>query len=398
MRLLKDFIRMEASGGIVLFITAVAAIVITNSPYVSYYQYFLDLPVSFRIGTFELFKPLLHWVNDGLMVIFFLLVGLEIKREVLEGELNSLQKSMLPGIAALGGMLIPAIIYLIINAKTPSALHGWAIPTATDIAFALGILSLLGSRVPTALKVFLTALAILDDLGAIAIIAMFYTSQLSMLSLSFAFLFISILYLMNRLGVTKFAPYLIVGFILWLCVLKSGVHATLSGVVLAFAIPLRARNEYGMSPARTMEHALMPWVAYGVLPLFAFVNAGLCFRSLSASDMLETVPLGIALGLFFGKQIGVLGASWLAVKTKIAQLPAQVDWPAMYGVALLCGVGFTMSLFIGGLAFDAQGRNYATAVRLGVLFGSALSGVLGYWVLRTVLRKPSHAHKPQEHR
>lgn len=387
MRLIREFIRLESSGGIVLFSFAIAALIIDNTPWSTLYNSFLNTPVIIQVGALELHKPLVTWVNDGLMAIFFLLVGLEIKREVLEGELNTYRKSVLPVIAAIGGMVGPAIVYCFLNAGSTVALQGWAIPTATDIAFALGILVILGSRIPPAMKVFLTALAILDDLAAILVIAIFYTANLSYLSLSLACIGLATLIVMNRIGITRYAPYIIVGLALWVCVLKSGVHATLTGVALAFAIPLRAENRLGVSPARNMEQALIPWVAFGVLPLFAFVNSGIRFTELHPSVLMSSIPLGIAAGLFIGKQLGIFTAIWLAVKTHSAHLPAGATWLSMYGLAMICGVGFTMSLFIGDLAFTSKGMEYQQMVRLGVLVGSTLSGICGYMLLRAATSK-----------
>lgn len=337
--------------------------------------------MTFQIGTFALSKPLILWVNDGLMAIFFFLVGLEIKRELMEGELNSLSKFALPGFAAVGGMVVPGLIYAFFNWEVPGYLHGWAIPTATDIAFALGILSLLGSRVPVSLKIFLTALAILDDLGAIVIISLFYTHDMSMLSLALAGLCVIILAILNITGVKQIGAYILVGFILWICVLKSGVHATLAGVILAMAIPLRDKDDPSNSPVRNLEHALHPWVAFLVLPIFAFFNAGVSFEGITLKTFTHSIPLGIAAGLFIGKQLGVFGAAWIAVKAKLAKLPEGASWSWIYGIAMVCGIGFTMSLFIGTLAFNETDKHYAVLVRLGVLLGSLLSGVLGYFIL-----------------
>lgn len=379
--------RLESAGGIILFTAAVAALVIDNSPISGIYRDFLQVPVHVKVGALELYKPLVLWVNDGLMAIFFLMVGLEIKREFIEGELSSVQQALLPGIGAIGGMLIPAIFYIVLNYDDKIALHGWAIPTATDIAFALGILILLGSRVPPSLKIFLTALAIMDDLGAIMIIAIFYTADLSWTSLILATVFIAALAMLNRAGVTRYGPYTLVGIALWVCVLKSGVHATLAGVALAMAVPLRIKNKLGISPAQAMEHSLLPWVSFGVLPLFAFVNAGVNFGDMKFDNFIDPIPLGIILGLVVGKQLGVFGFCWLAVKSGLAQLPRHATWPAMYGIALICGVGFTMSLFIGGLAFDERGTEFPAMVRIGVLVGSGISGVAGYLTLRTFCQR-----------
>ncbi len=378
---IQEFISIEASSGIILLAMAILAIVIDNTYFSGYYNALLSVPVRVELGVVTISKHLVDWVNDGLMAIFFLLVGLEIKREVFEGELNSLAKIILPGFAAIGGMLIPALIYLAINYDDSVSRIGWAIPTATDIAFALGVLTLLGKRVPVALKVFLTALAILDDLGAILIIAIFYTHDLSYISLILAAVCLITLFVFNLSGVRILTPYILVGMVLWVCVLKSGVHATLAGVALAFAIPLRDRKNSDNSPLRDLEHALHPWVAFGVLPIFAFFNAGLSFAGVTLKTFFNPIPLSIALGLFFGKQIGVFGFSWFAVKTKLARLPNGVNWHWLYGVSLLCGIGFTMSLFIGTLAFNEQGTEYAVLVRMGVLVGSFVSGLIGYMIL-----------------
>ncbi len=386
---IRRFIKLEASGGIVLFVAAVLALIMSNSPLQSTYQQLFDTVFSIKFGDWGLSKPLILWVNDGLMAIFFLLVGLEIKRELIEGELSSIRQVMLPGIAAIGGMIGPALFYIALNHHDRALMHGWAIPTATDIAFSLGILALLGKRVPISLKIFLTALAIFDDLGAIIIIAIFYTADISFLSLMLAGGCLIILFILNRSGVKNLVPYFIVGTILWLCVLKSGVHATLAGVALAFAIPLRPKKHMPdyvpggqASPLHVLESKLHPWVAFMVLPIFAFANAGVSFHGMGMDDLLGTLPLGIAVGLFVGKQVGIMLASWLAIKTGLAQMPRGANWKGIYGIALVCGVGFTMSLFIGTLAFDKLGDEYLSMVRLGVMVGSLLSGVLGYLVLR----------------
>ena len=377
---LQAFLKHEASGGILLFGAALLAIVLDNSPLAWLYDSLLGLQASVQIGPLGIAKPLLLWINDGLMAVFFFLVGLEIKREVLEGQLSTRTQIALPGAAALGGMLLPALIFVALNHDDPVTLRGWAIPAATDIAFALGVLAVAGSRVPLALKIFLLAVAILDDLGAIVIIALFYTADLSHEALLFGGIGVAALVVLNRLKVTDLAPYILVGIFTWVCVLKSGVHATLAGVVLAMAIPLRVPGAVEDSPLRRLEHGLHPWVAFGILPLFAFANAGVSLAGLSLSSLLAPLPLGIAAGLFVGKQIGVLGASWLAVRTGLAQLPPRVDWWQIYAVALLTGIGFTMSLFIGTLAFADPAQ--AAGVRLGVLSGSLLSATLGYLVLR----------------
>lgn len=388
---IQEFIKLESAAGMVLFVMAVLALIISNTPWSDYYRMLLKMPFTIQFGQLELAKPLLMWVNDGLMAIFFFLVGLEIKREVLEGELNSLAKFALPGFAALGGMLVPALFYVAINWGHADYLHGWAIPTATDIAFALGVLSLLGKRVPVSLKVFLTALAILDDLGAIVIIAIFYSHGLSVVSLSLAGICILVLFLLNIWGVKNIGAYIVVGIILWVCVLKSGIHATLAGVILAMAVPLRNKADPTRSPLREIEHALHPWVAFLVLPIFAFFNAGVSFRGIDLELLTNSIPLGISMGLLFGKQIGVFGFSWLAVKLGIAKLPHGATWGWLYGIALLCGIGFTMSLFIGTLAFNEANVHYAVLVRVGVLLGSFTAGILGYILLLLISRNRQRA-------
>ncbi|MGE3248279.1 MAG: Na+/H+ antiporter NhaA [Beijerinckiaceae bacterium] len=382
---IRSCLRHEAAGGVLLLMSAVLALVFSNTALRGAYNAFLEMPATVRIGEFAIDKPLLLWINDGLMAIFFFLVGLEIKREVLEGKLSSRKEAALPVIAAIGGMVAPAIVYYLLNAGDPVATRGWAIPAATDIAFALGILMLLGPRVPVALKVFLLALAIIDDLGAIIIIALFYTEQLSVPVLSVALVGLAGLALLNRNKVSSLAPYVLIGLGVWVFVLKSGVHATLAGVVVALFVPLKAEGEAERSPLKRAEHALVPWVAFGVIPAFAFANAGVYLGDLTVAALVAPVPLGIALGLFIGKQIGIMGSVWLAVKSGLATLPKDVTWLQLYGVSLLAGIGFTMSLFIGTLAFS--GPDYAVAVRLGVLTGSFLSAVAGVVVLRYALRE-----------
>ena len=389
---LREFLRLEAAGGIVLGIAAALALIACNSGLVDFYRSVLVLPVEVRIGQLQIAKPLLLWINDGLMAIFFLLVGLEIKREFLEGELSSLRQALLPAIAAVGGMAVPALIYVLCNAGDPVAVHGWAIPAATDIAFAMGVLSLLGARVPLGLKVFLLALAIFDDLGAIIIIAVFYTANLSLTSLLLAGGVLLVMLGLNRLGVTRIAPYALLGIVLWVCVLKSGVHATLAGVAMALAVPMRAPD--GDSPLKQLEHALHPWVAFLVVPLFGFANAGVSFAGMGAAALGNGVSLGIAAGLFIGKQVGVLGSVFLCVRLRLAELPDGVGWLALYGAALLAGIGFTMSLFIGTLAWDTP--DYGTALRIGVIAGSLLSGIAGYLLLRFALRGATSAPAASE--
>ncbi len=387
-RIFSRFIHSPSLGGIVLALAAVAALIMSNSPLESGYNRFIQWPGELRIGGewLVLSKSLLHWVNDLWMAVFFFLVGLELKRELLQGELASPRQAMLPAGAALGGMLAPALIYAAINWGDAVALRGWAIPAATDIAFALGILLLLGSRVPVSLKVFLTAVAIIDDLGAIVIIALFYTEQLSLAALAGAGVGILLLLALNRARVMAIAPYVLVGLVVWLFVYKSGIHATLAGVATALTIPLA--DGKGASPLKTAEHALHPWVAFAVLPMFAFANAGVSLAGVNAATLLQTVPLGIAAGLVLGKVTGVLGCSWLLIRFAGARLPAFASWPQFLGVCLLCGVGFTMSLFIGALAFKGQSAGYEMQVKIGVLAGSILSGVAGTLVLLLNARKP----------
>jgi len=396
LKALQEFLRLEAAGGLVLMVAAIFALVVANSALAAYYAALLDLPLEVRIGTFGIAKPLLLWINDGLMAVFFFLVGMELKREVVEGYLSNLRTASLPAFAAVGGMLAPAAIYATLNWDDPIAMKGWAIPTATDIAFALGVLALLGKRVPTALKVLLLSVAIFDDIGAIVVIALFYTDELSLLSLIIASALIVALACLNRLGVTKPGAYILIGLLLWVAVLKSGVHATLAGVVLAIFIPLRTPKKYSAvdqpdSLLRHLEHSLHPWVAFGVLPVFAFANAGISITELSIADTLHAVPLGIAAGLFFGKQVGVMALCWLAVRLRLAALPEGIGWGQIYGMALLCGIGFTMSLFIASLAFEQGGANYLGLERLGILIGTLVSGLSGYFVLRLALGRKAAA-------
>ena len=393
---LQDFLRLEAAGGLLLMIATVLAFAIANSPFSVYYKALLDLPFEVSIGTLGIAKPLLLWINDGLMAVFFFLVGMELKREMVEGHLSSWRQASLPAFAALGGMLAPAALYLVVNRGDAVAMEGWAIPTATDIAFALGVLALLGKRVPIALKAFLLSVAIFDDLGAIVAIALFYTAKLSVLSLVIAAGLILGLACLNRFGVTRPAAYILIGVPLWVAVLKSGVHATLAGVILAMFIPLRMSQTSPSAPAprsllRHLEHTLHPWVAFGVLPIFAFANAGVSIGGLSIADVLHPVPLGIVVGLFIGKQVGILAMSWLAVRLGVASRPDGVGWWQLYGTALLCGIGFTMSLFIASLAFGQGDAAFLGLERLGILIGSLVSGLLGYVVLRVSLNRSNGA-------
>ena len=388
---MQDFLKLETSAGIMLMIAAALALISNNSPLSGLYAAFLNTPVAIQVGPLEIAKPLLLWINDGLMAIFFFLVGLEVKREVLQGELSSLRKASLPLIAAVGGMAGPAIIYAYINWDNSVTLSGWAIPSATDIAFALGVLALLGNRVPVSLKIFLLALAIIDDIGAITIIALFYTENLSVEALGLAAIGLAGLIALNRSGVKGITPYALIGLFIWICVLKSGIHATLAGVVTALAIPIVGKTREAQSPLHALEHALHPWVAFAVLPVFAFANAGVSLASIELADLTATIPLGIALGLFFGNQFAIFALSYIAVKLKIADLPQNVRWIQIYGVGCLAGVGFTMSLFIGTLAFDDP--ELINQVRLGVLMGSFASALLGY----TILKVASSATMLDEH-
>lgn len=387
MNLLKDFFKLEAASGIILFFAAVLAMIMANSSLDYIYGLFLELPVEIRVGPLLIAKPLLLWINDGLMAVFFFLVGLELKREIMDGELSSPSNIVLPAMGALGGMLFPALIYSWINWGDEIAIQGWAIPAATDIAFALGILLLLGNRISTSLKVFLVSIAIMDDIGAIVIIALFYTSDLSLNSLLVGLACLPILYVLNRKNVTGVAPYIFIGLVIWTAVLKSGVHATLAGVIVAFFIPMRSNENPERSPLKELEHDLHTVVAFVVLPVFAFANAGISLEGIGVDYILHPVPLGIAAGLFIGKQIGVFGFCWLGLKLGIASLPKGVDLVQLYGVALLCGVGFTMSLFIGSLAFEETDVNLLFDDRLGIIIGSLLSGISGYLVLNWRIRR-----------
>ncbi|MBE0443276.1 MAG: Na+/H+ antiporter NhaA [Psychrobacter sp.] len=383
-RRIKAFFEFEAAGGIVLALAAVAAMIIANSPLHVWYEGFIHAPVAIQIGDFAIAKDAHHWINDGLMAVFFFLVGLELKREVLIGELSNVKQIILPAGAALGGMIAPAIVYLLFNYHEPEFWKGWAIPAATDIAFALGILSLLGSRVPNSLKVFLVSIAIFDDIGAILIIALFYTSELSLESLALAGLCLPFLYMLNRRNVTSITPYLLIGVIMWVAVLKSGIHATLAGVVLALFIPMFDRTDPEHSPLEELEHDLHNTVAFGILPIFAFANSGISLQGAGVAELFHSVPLGIAAGLFIGKQVGVMIMCWLIFKLGISTMPRGMNYKQVYGAALLCGVGFTMSLFIGGLAF--AGETTLFDERLGIIMGSIVSGIAGYIMLKVTLK------------
>ncbi|EGY33770.1 Na+/H+ antiporter NhaA [Aggregatibacter actinomycetemcomitans serotype e str. SC1083] len=380
-RRIKTFFRSEASGGVLLLIFALMAIVLANTAFSQHYFDFLDTPVSIQFGAFSIAKPLLMWVNDGFMAVFFVLVGMEVKREMLEGSLSSYQQAIFPAIAAIGGMVVPALIYFLIAQGTPEIHSGWAIPMATDIAFAVGIVALLGKRVPLPLKVFLLALAIIDDLGAIIVIAIFYSHELSTPALIMVTVTISILVAMNRFKVSALCAYMVVGLILWASVLKSGVHATLAGVIIGFCIPIKGRN--GESPLHQFEHILAPWCAYLILPLFAFSNAGVSLENVGLSSLNSPLTLGIALGLIVGKPLGVFLFSYLSVKLRLAKLPQGINFNQIFAISVLCGIGFTMSMFLAGLAFGETPHNsFDTLSRLGILLGSGVSAIIGYGLLR----------------
>lgn len=379
----KRFLKLESASGIILILAALLAIGLANSALAEHYQSFLNTQVQVRIAALDINKPLLLWINDGFMALFFLLVGLEVKREMLEGALSSRVQATFPAIAAVGGMLAPALIYTFFNYEDEVTRAGWAIPAATDIAFALGVMALLGKRVPTSLKVFLLALAIMDDLGVIIIIALFYTQQLSLTALAVGIVATLTLLWMNRRGEDRIGLYMLVGLVLWVAVLKSGVHATLAGVIVGFMIPISGQRY--ASPLKHLEHALHPWSAYLILPLFAFANAGVSLDGIQLSDLLSPVPMGIILGLFIGKPLGIFTVSWLSVKLGIAQLPSGVNFKQIFAVSILCGIGFTMSMFIASLAFEHGGLDYGSYSRLGILVGSTLAAVIGFIALRISL-------------
>lgn len=392
MSLVQKFLRLETAGGFLLMGALVLAILAENSAFKPFYDMLLETPVEMRIGSLNIAKPLLLWVNDALMAIFFFLVGLELKREVLTGQLSSASKIALPALAAAAGIVVPALLYTAVNYGDPEAMRGWAIPTATDIAFALGVLALLGSRVPSALKLFLLAVAIIDDIGAIVIIAIFYSGDLSTMMFAVAAGAIVALAFLNWLGVTRATPYIFVGTILWIAVLKSGIHATLAGIVLAMFIPLTGGDDDKEPLLLRLEHDLHATVAFIILPIFAFCNAGINLSGLGFSDLLAPVPLGIGLGLVVGKQLGIFGIIWITVKAGLAQLPDKVTWVQIYGLSVLCGIGFTMSLFISSLAFEQSNVGYEMNERLGIVFGSLVSAVLGYLVLR-IFSKPDSSEE-----
>lgn len=387
LKVLTSFFHSKTAPGLVLCFSAVMAMIFQNSFLVEYYGVFKNLPILLEIGDFLIDKPLLLWINDGLMAIFFLLVGLEIKREIMEGHLSTKAQMVLPFVAALGGLVVPALAYWYINLGDPVTMRGWAIPAATDIAFALGVLMMLGDRIPQSLKVTLVAIAIIDDLAAIIIIALFYTTETSVVSLGLAGAGLSIAMVMNKMGIKRVGPYIILGLFIWASVLKSGVHATLAGVALGMIIPLKP-DEKGYSPLKVLEHALHPWVAFFVIPIFAFANAGISLDGVSWQTLQNPVTLGITAGLFLGKQVGVMVFTFLARLVGFCQLPKDVSWLKYYGMAMLTGIGFTMSLFIGTLAFPQI--EFAAPVRLGVMMGSFLSAVCGVALLLLSTKKPSH--------
>jgi len=387
---INKFFKLESAGGILLVGAAAVAIIMANTFLNEYYELLLSTPVEIRIGELEIAKPLLLWINDGLMAIFFFLVGLELKRELVEGELSDKRNIILPGVGAIGGMLVPALIYFWLNKDDPVAVKGWAIPAATDIAFALGVLTLLGSRVPTSLKIFLTSLAIFDDVGAIVIIAVFYAAKISVVALAVVAACLPLLFVLNKRNVVSKSPYLLIGLIMWVATLKSGVHATLSGVLLAMFIPLNSKENPSYSPLKSLEHDLHSIVAFFILPVFAFANAGLNLTGVSVEQLFHGVPMGIALGLFFGKQIGIFTLCWLVIVLKLAQLPKGMNWASLYGTSMLCGIGFTMSLFIGSLAFEETGVNLLFDERLGIIVGSLASGAAGVLVLKFGLGRAAH--------
>jgi len=392
LRAIDRFFRHDASGGILLMLSAVAALLVANSDFSNAYNAFLGAKLSVLIDGDGLSKPLILWINDGLMAVFFFLIGLELKREMLEGKLKNPRDVVLPGMAAVGGMAVPALVFVALNWSTPENLSGWAIPAATDIAFALGILALVGTRAPASLKVFLLTLAILDDLGAILVIALFYTAELKLNYLAFALIPLMALAWMNSMKLHRIAPMILMGVVLWVLVLKSGVHATLAGVITAFFIPMT--DKWGKSPLHAVEHALAPYVLYMIVPIFAFANAGVVLAGMTFGDLFAPLPLGIAAGLIIGKQLGVFGVVWIMVKLGLARLPTGANWAQIYGVACLAGIGFTMSLFIGGLSFSDP--DMMNQVRLGVLSGSLISAVLGYSILMIAGRDADEEETEQD--
>ncbi|MCT8687555.1 Na+/H+ antiporter NhaA [Glaesserella parasuis] len=379
---IRKFLQLESASGILLLAFAMLAMLFANTPLKDLYFDFLSMPVSIQIGLFSIHKPLLMWVNDGFMAVFFVLIGLEVKREMMVGAISSYQRAIFPAIGALGGMIVPALVFTLINSDSPEFQQGWAIPMATDIAFALGVLGLLGKRVPFALKIFLLALAIIDDLGAIVVIAIFFSHELSTTALISAVIAITALIIMNRMRVTAICAYMVVGLILWASVLKSGVHATLAGVIIGFCVPLKGKN--GEEPLAHFEHILAPWCSFVILPLFAFSNAGVSVAGMSLSTLFSPLTMGVALGLLVGKTLGVFSFSFLAVKLGIAQLSEGINFKQIFAVSILCGIGFTMSMFLAGLAFggDEADGQFISLARLGILIGSGISAVLGYYLLK----------------
>ncbi|MCT8602464.1 Na+/H+ antiporter NhaA [Glaesserella parasuis] len=379
---IRKFLQLESASGILLLAFAMLAMLFANTPLKDLYFDFLSMPVSIQIGLFSIHKPLLMWVNDGFMAVFFVLIGLEVKREMMVGAISSYQRAIFPAIGALGGMIVPALVFTLINSDSPEFQQGWAIPMATDIAFALGVLGLLGKRVPFALKIFLLALAIIDDLGAIVVIAIFFSHELSTTALISAVIAITALIIMNRMRVTAICAYMVVGLILWASVLKSGVHATLAGVIIGFCVPLKGKN--GEEPLAHFEHILAPWCSFVILPLFAFSNAGVSLGGMSLSTLFSPLTMGVALGLLVGKTLGVFSFSFLAVKLGIAQLSEGINFKQIFAVSVLCGIGFTMSMFLAGLAFggDEADGQFISLARLGILIGSGISAVLGYYLLK----------------
>lgn len=392
---IRTFFASDMAGGVVLAVTAILAMIVANSPLYDIYHHVLETPIVVSVGSLSIDHHLLHWINDGLMVIFFFLVGLELKREILVGELSDIRKVVLPALGAVGGMLVPALIYAMFNYQDENLLKGWAVPAATDIAFALGVLMLLGKRVPLALKVFLASIAIFDDIGAILVIALFYSSSISMKALSVAIAMLVVMFIMNRMNITRTTAYGLVGVVLWVAMLKSGIHATIAGVLAAMFIPMTNPKKPDESPLEILEHDLHETVTFVVLPVFAFANAGIHLAGSGLGQLTHSVPLGIALGLVIGKPIGVMLFSWLGVKLGLASLPEKVDWKQVFGVSILCGIGFTMSLFIGGLAF--QGLDVKPFdERLGIVIGSIIAGVVGYFYLNKVLPKTDVEQKPRD--
>ena len=385
-QLIQRFLKLESAGGILLLFSAAVAMLLANSPLSSQYHDFLNLPVSLQIGSFSINKTLIHWINDGFMAVFFVLVGMEVKKELFEGALSSYQQAIFPAIAAVGGMSVPALVYWFIAKQDPSLANGWAIPMATDIAFALGIMALLSKQVPLPLKIFLLALAIIDDLGAIVVIALFFSHELSVQALIFSGISILTLVLLNRFRVSALCAYMVVGTILWASVLKSGVHATLAGVIIGFCIPLKGKKDE--RPLHDFEHILAPWSSFVILPLFAFANAGVSFDGIDVSMISSPLLLAIACGLIIGKPVGVFGFSYISVKLGLAKLPNGINFKQIFAVAVLCGIGFTMSMFLASLAFDADaGESVNTLSRLGILLGSTVSATLGYLFLKQTTKR-----------